>query len=387
MKKQILFIIPSLAGGGAEKVLIDLLRHFNYDVYDVTLCLKWMTGPYLKDIPKTVNVISVHGNNNLKLERSWMLFKRIHLFYILKKLSLYGIYHAWFYQKVFTDLLGSKKFDTIVSFMEGEAVKYHSYIMQRAKHNVSWIHIDLKAKHWSLDFFKNSKEEQNIYQLMEKVICVSQDTKSAFDQLYPRLSNKSMVIYNPIDRDLITKLSHKEKIKKRKFTICMAGRLNTQKRYDRALDVARRLKEDHLDVEFWILGDGELLPQLKRKVKEYQLEDSFLFKGFKNPPYSYMKEADLYLSTSDAEGYSLVICEAFCLGIPIVSTATAGPKELIKQSKGGLLANRDAEDLYIKVKRMIEDEALRKECARNGYRFSESFDISHTMRQIYEVIQ
>lgn len=80
MRKKILFIIPSLTGGGAEKVLIDILQNMDYSLYEVTLCVKWRTGPYLKDIPSKVTLCSVHGNNNLKFEKAWNFFKKIHFF-------------------------------------------------------------------------------------------------------------------------------------------------------------------------------------------------------------------------------------------------------------------------------------------------------------------
>lgn len=386
MKKKILFIIPSLTGGGAEKVLVDVLQNMNYEKYDVTLCLKWRTGPYLKDIPHRVTIVSVHGNNNLMLEHAWKIFKKIHLCYILKKLSLYGIFHACFYKSIFTALFGNELFDTIISFMEGEAVKYHSYIVNKAKKNISWIHIDLKKKHWSLDFFRNSREEYCVYQQMEKIICVSEDVKKSVAELYPNIAEKCNVIYNPIDREKIIKIAENRKIHKRKFTICMVGRLNEQKRYDKAIEIAYKLRQEGYEVDFWILGDGELYSALNEKVKEYQLEDSFLFMGFVKPPYSYMKTSDLYLSTSVAEGFSLALCEAFCLGVPAVCTRTAGTKELIGQSSGGLLTNEDIQSIYESVKRMIDDEFFLKQCGQNALSYSQKFDIASTMKQIYQIM-
>ncbi len=386
MKKKILFIIPSLTGGGAEKVLIDVLQNMNNNRYEVTLCLKWQTGPYLKDIPSAVKVCSVHGNDNKLLERTWSVFKKLHLFYVMKKLSLYGIFHALFYKSVFTALFGDEEFDTIVSFMEGESVKYHSYIMNKAVRNISWVHIDLKKKHWSLDFFKNGQDELAAYRKMDKIVCVSEDVKRTFAELYPLLERKCAVVYNPIDHERITREAANRQIEKRKFTICMVGRLNAQKRYDKALEVARRLKQDQYDTDFWILGDGELLPYLKQTVKEYHLEDSFRFLGFIKAPYSYMKTADIFLSTSDAEGFSLTLCEAFCLGTPAVCTATAGPTELIGQSVGGLLTDGDIDSIYNGLKLMIDNESLRKKCSENALEYSRRFDVVDTMRQILEIL-
>lgn len=74
-------------------------------------------------------------------------------------------------------LLKGEQFDTIVSFMEGAAVKFHSYIIHKANNNLSWVHIDLKQKHWSLDFFRNEKDEFRVYRKMDKIVFVSEDVK------------------------------------------------------------------------------------------------------------------------------------------------------------------------------------------------------------------
>ena len=235
-------------------------------------------------------------------------------------------------------------------------------------------------------FFQNAKEELKCYRKMDNLICVSEDVKQSVENLYPSLSDKCTVVYNLIDRGKIIRLAENQHVQKKKLTICMVGRLNQQKRYDRALEAARRLKQDGYDIDFWILGQGELLPSLKRTAKEYGLEDSFLFLGFVKSPYSYMKAADIYLNTSEAEGFSLTVCEAFCLGLPVVSTATAGPKELIGQSGGGLLTGEDINSIYHGIRQMADDELLRKRCSEKALDYSNKFDVMATMEQIYRLI-
>lgn len=166
----------------------------------------------------------------------------------------------------------------------------------------------------------------------------------------------------------------------------MVGRLNQQKRYDRALKVARKLNESGYDLEFWILGDGEQRPMLRDKIKEYGLEDYFLLKGFIKPPYPYMKESDILLISSESEGFSLVTCEAFCLGIPVVSTKTSGPTELINKSKAGLLVNENIDDIYMGLKYMIDNEDFRDKCSINALAFAKAFNICSKMKEIYSLL-
>ncbi|MCU6772353.1 GDP-mannose-dependent alpha-(1-6)-phosphatidylinositol dimannoside mannosyltransferase [uncultured Bacteroides sp.] len=374
--KHIIFLMPAMLNGGAEKVLIDILKNFDYSKYDVTLLLETKDGPYIDDIPQQVRFISLH-KKNLWIER---LYRYLSMFgckefayFFLCKLPL-----LWYLRGMY--------FDTIISFMEGMSVKMHSYIYHKASKNISWVHIDLKKKHWSLDFFTNEKEELNCYKKMDNIVFVSQDTKDRFKELFEINENKFKVIYNLIDRDEIVRLSQYKFIEKKKFTICMVGRLNQQKRYDRALEVAYKLKKNGYDLEFWVLGDGELKKELEYEISRLGLHDSFLLLGFVKQPYSYINQADILFLCSESEGFSLVVCEALCLGKPVVSTCTSGPTELIRKSRGGIIVNEDIDNIYNGLKQMIDNKSFREECSANAVAFSKTFNVQETMKRVYDLI-
>lgn len=168
MKKNIMFMMPALPGGGAEKVLIDILKNFDYASYEVTLFLEYKEGVYLNDVPEEVRILALHSQNTIWFER----FHRV-----LRIFHSYVLFHTLVYKYMFMKLLKGEQFDTIVSFMEGAAVKFHSYIIHKANNNLSWVHIDLKQKHWSLDFFRNEKDEFRVYRKMDKIVFVSEDVK------------------------------------------------------------------------------------------------------------------------------------------------------------------------------------------------------------------
>lgn len=368
--------MPAMLDGGAEKVLIDILKNFDYSKYDVTLLLEIEDGPYMDDIPQQVRLISFH-KKNIWIERLYRYFsmfgcKRLAYFFLCKLPLL------WYLRGI--------HFDTIISFMEGMAVKMHSYIFDKADKNISWVHIDLKKKHWSLDFFANEKEELNSYQKMDNIVFVSQDAKNRFRELFDIDEDKLRVVYNLIDCDEIVRLSQCEPVEKKKFTICMVGRLNKQKRYDRALEVASKLRKNGYDLEFWVLGDGELKTELEYEIYRLGLQDSFLLLGFVKQPYSYINQADILFLCSESEGFSLVVCEALCLGKPVVSTCTSGPTELISKSKGGVIVNENIDDIYDGLKQMIDSKSYREECSVNAVAFSKTFNVQETIQRIYELI-
>lgn len=378
MKKKVLFLMPALPGGGAEKVLIDILKNFDYSRYDVSLFLEYKEGIYLSDVPRDVCMLSLHKNNNL-----W--FQRLHR--RLKERHLYGIFHELVYRPMFLWLMRGKQYNVIISFMEGAAVKFHSYITGKAEKNLSWVHIDFKKKHWSLDFFKNEEDEAECYQKMNEIVFVSDDARQRFLEMYPLNSSRCSVLYNLIDGKEIKRQAGLIQVDKRKFTVCMVGRLNWQKRYDRAIEVAHLLKGNGYDIDFWIFGVGELEDELKGKIKEYGLEDYVFLRGFVKSPYAYIACADLFLNTSESEGYPLTICEALCLGCPVVATDITGAGEILEKSQYGLLVDEDINAIYNGMKSMIDNEGLRKEYARKALERAKMFQVEETMNRIYSIIQ
>ena len=376
--KSVLFIMPSLPGGGAEKVLIEILRHIDYTQYNVSLFLEYREGVYLQDVPDKVSIIALHGPNNL-----W--FQRLHR--RLVERDWYASFHEMVYRRMFLSVLRGKRYDTIISFMEGSAVKFHSYIFDKGKRNISWVHIDFQQKHWSLDFFRDAEDERQCYEKMDKIIFVSNDAKTGFDSLFHLSAEKYAVHYNIIDADRIRRLSQMcTAEQKNRFTKCMLGRLNTQKRHDRAISVAKTLKELGYDFELWIIGDGELREKLENQIIEAGLQDVVKLKGFINPPYSMLAQADIFLNTSEAEGFSLVVAEAFCLGIPVVSTNVSGPRELLGDSEYGILTSQEEKDIASAVRTMMDKPQLRKHYSVMSIIRSQMFNVDASMSAFYKLL-
>lgn len=375
--KEILFIMPALPGGGAEKVLVDILKNMDQNKYRLTLLLEYRDGVYTSSLPKGVEVIYLYRKSNIWLER----FHRG-----LGLIKCYHWFHSLFYRLAFLAKLSGRRFDTIVSFMEGEAVRIHSYLAHKADRNVSWIHIDFKKKHWSLDFFRNKDHELRCYSKMDEAVFVSDDARRSFLDIYDLDPQKCSVLYNLIDKKEILKLADSCAVEKNKFTICMVGRLNQQKRYDRALEAMRLLKNEGYDAELWILGVGELESELKEKSRVLDIYEMCEFKGFVRPAYPYMKAADVFLNTSEAEGYPLVLCEALCLGLPVVATDITGAHEILDDSKYGLLVKEGVNDIYFGLKKMIDDAELRSAYAQKSVQRSEMFSVEEVLKEIDAVL-
>lgn len=360
--------MPALPGGGAEKVLIDILKHWDYDRCAVSLLLERYDGVYLNDIPGKVRVIAIPR---------WVRGIRR----IGKRINMLNAVFARIVQR----MVDVAELDAAVSFMEGEAVKLHSFIAAKVRRNVSWIHIDMSSKHWTSVFFENQNDELHCYDMMDHLVFVSGQAKAGFESLFKSNRTPKSVIYNLIDVAEIQRLSAEKSFDKTGLVICMAGRLNFQKRYDRALNVLKMLVDGGLAPKLWIVGDGELRGELEMQVASLGITDNVVFWGFRKPPYPYMAVADVFLNTSEAEGYPLTICEALALGLPVVATDVSGAREILGDSMYGIVSGQDDRELYLNVRRMLSDETLLESYREKALLRSSAFTVDSVMSEIFNV--
>lgn len=336
--KKILFYIPSLGGGGAEKVLITLLKRLSKEKYTITVLTNTNDGIYFDNMPDNINIIHLF---NKEKKFTIRLYKRIFKYLPAKIL----------YQAFIKDV-----YDFEISFLEGEGVKLLSASTSNSN-KIAWIHTDLYNFHWTKNIFKNFKEEKSYLDKFQKIICVSNDAKKGFEKLYGD-SDKVEVIYNPIDIEDIESKSVEIPVYFNKFTICSVGRLIDVKGYDRLISVHKKLLDDGYDHDLLILGDGIKRSELAKKIIELKVNNSVKLLGFISNPYPYIKACDLYVSSSKVEGFPLVISEALILKKAILSTNCSGSSEILDEGKYGILVENSERGLYKGIKKIFDDKSI-----------------------------
>jgi len=357
MKKKVLFIMSSLGGGGAEKVLITLLNNFDYDRFDVSLALTTYAGIYLNELPPQVRVIPIYERPGALLEKlGFQLYSRLGI-YCLEK---------WSARRVITG-----KYDAIVSFMQGRALKFHGYLLDRGGKNLSWVHCDMSARLVSVSAVLSEKDEKRCYESMDKVVFVSKEAQNQFGKLGYSLK-KSSVIYNPIPVVEIQKYlgtassNGTNPASEDGINIVLCGSLSPVKAFDRMVRVAERLTKEGLQFQINIIGEGPERGKMEALIDELGLKGIVNLLGFMRPPYAEMAKGDVFVSCSLTEAYPLNVCEAMCLGLPIVATECSGNSEVLGYGKYGLLVGQDENELYEAVNQMITSESLRAEYAEKA---------------------
>lgn len=126
--------------------------------------------------------------------------------------------------------------------------------------------------------------------------------------------------------------------------------------------------------------------QLEEYIKENKLTNIVKLQGFVKNPYPYLKNSDLFICSSRAEGYSLVIAESLILNVPVISTKCSGPNELLDFGKYGMLVENDEDSLYLGLKNIIDDRNKLKELKKKSQKRSEIFNYKKTIERIEKKI-
>lgn len=372
MKKRILIIDGPLGGGGAERVLIDILRNIDYDEYYIDLAVICRGGILMNEVPEQVNVIELWPSYNLHYKLAYRASKWLH--------------SNWLFSRVMNGSKLRRDYDIEISFLEGMPLKLGALRTTDAR-KVTWVHADLFTHRYEAGQFYPG-EELRCYNKMDVVVNVSKDCENAFCKRFPDCTAEKRVIYNPIDRIKIERMAEEAIISKddNVLTIITVGRVTLPKNPERLLQVAKMAKNTGMPVKFKWVGDGELRRQMERLRDEMGLHEMVDFIGFTQNPFPHIKAADIMMVTSDFEGFCLVICEAMCLGVPIISTRTAGPSEIIADNKFGVLTDLTASALFAALKRWVENPLERKAVSRRALIRPDDYSVSKTIASIESLL-
>ncbi len=171
---------------------------------------------------------------------------------------------------------------------------------------------------------------------------VSEPIKDSIQKEFPKLKVVPDVlpVYVDVKKiiDEVPVSNVEEQFPQFKFTIFMASRLTKEKRIDLAIESLKHVLGEFPHTGLVIAGSGPEKSSLVRKAKKLGIEKSIVFIGWKNDLISYFKTADLFLLTSEYEGYGMTLVEAGASGCPIVTTQVGLAKtDLFKNGENSLV--------------------------------------------------
>lgn len=337
---KILFFIDSISGGGAEKVLRNLVNNMDQSKFDITV--------------QTIND-SVKADTLLK---DGIRYKTINRF---KNRILNKLYQYWIRLcaelKILYPLYIKDDYDIEVAYLECGPTKIIASSTNKKAVKIAWVHCDLEKK----EGFGDSIERiRKYYEKYDKIVCVSQSVKQSFKKLLGK-DMGTTVLYNVNDENEILEKAELSIPFQRKGSgelIVAVGRLTRQKGFDRLIEACRLLRDKGYSFELWILGQGSEREKLEELIRKYRLEDRISLLGFVENPYPYIKKADILVCSSRYEGLSTVVTEGLILGKAIVTTACTGMKELLGDSEYGIITEDNSHALFNGIKEMLNTPDL-----------------------------
>lgn len=245
--KKILFFIESLSGGGAEKVLSEIVTHLNSQKYDITVYTVTDNGIYQKQIETSCTYRSfLHTNDynagGLRRICYWIMLKLIY------RLPVQIVYKYFI----------REKYDIEIAFVEGFSTKFIAASSNKNSKKIAWVHTDVLKNTYADKYYESMNSNLTVYNSYNQIICVSQSVKESFQNKFS-ISRKITVQYNPLDNERILADSKKNidiEIPNTKILLGTIGRLEKQKGYRRLIECAHILFQKGYDFTIWIIGEG-----------------------------------------------------------------------------------------------------------------------------------
>jgi len=361
---KICMVAACLAGGGAERALLDtaiLLRARNHDVSVLTFEGR---GADAYTVPEYLNrmTLDVQGQSGNRLRGVVNNLRRI--------------------RRLRTAITRLRP-DVVVSYLTRTniicllALLGTNYPVVATEHNAATLNDSPMLPFWQ--FLKRF-----LYPHMAQVVIVSK----GMARHYSWLSGKKLaVIHNFLPPDRGGEPETFEFISDESRYIVGMGRLAPEKRFDRLIRAFQLIEKDCPGWKLLIAGEGPLRADLTRLIASLELQNKVMLPGRVRNPRTFFKRCDMFALSSETEGFSLVLLEAMSAAIPVVSfDCDFGPREIITPGLSGLLVPPgDTDALALAIKGLVDDGAMRARLGAAGHDVLDQFS-PHTIMDQWEAL-
>lgn len=320
MKKKILFVLPNLSAGGAERVFSFLAQNLDKEKYTPSMLIagKASDAEYL-----------VENVDVTFLEKDRVLNASLKIFIFLLKHRPNAVLSSIGHLNTVMGLLSP--FLPKTKFIIREASVPSA--MTEAKKTTGNTKFSIMGK-------LRGQMSHISYRLIDKVICQSADMAKDFTNIYKIPTKKIVVINNPITNEVPLKEKETERIAK----FITVGRLSKEKGQIRLIKILSKLE---FDFEYTIIGKGPYEQRVFKEIKKNGLQDKVKHIPYTSEVSKYMAMNDLFLQGSYVEGFPNTVLESCYVGTPVIAfDVPGGTKEIIKHMENGYLVNTEDEYLY-----------------------------------------
>lgn len=330
---KIIFILPNLGAGGAEKVVTLLAKEF-ISVGVTTDIVLMLDGKIQYDIPECVNVIKLNTLEKNRIERLKIIRK-----YLKEEKSK---------EK---DIVLIPFLDTCLKNVLAASIGIGVKIIASERNN---------------PFLKGNTAKNKIIANVPYYFacgCVFQ-TEDAKNYFCRAVRKKGIIIPNPIKMEFNSSFDGN-----RDKRIVSVGRLEPQKNHRMLIEAFNDFHKSHQEYILEIFGEGSLKQRIEEQIKSLSLENSVFLRGIVDDIPQRIYNASMFVLSSDYEGMSNALLEAMALGVPVISTdhPIGGARAVIENKKNGMLINvGDEEALSTAMSTLADDSEYANYLGRNA---------------------
>jgi glycosyltransferase involved in cell wall biosynthesis len=338
-QRHILFLIPTLGAGGAERVIVTLLNHFDRSKFRLTLAVLDMRGAaFFEELPSGITVLDLQSTRV-----RYALPKIIRLIWKIRPdVAFSTLGHLNLALAMVRPLLPSG-----TRYVARETITVSEDLRTRKL-----------AKAWGWAY-------RNFYGRFDHIICQSDEMRADLAANFRLPPQKLALINNPVDVERIARLASsvpttycdyaQDSGNKDVINFVAAGRLVYQKGFDLLIEAVARSGLKQLMVT--VLGAGPLRETLEQLAREKGVHNQVRFAGLQKNPYAFMAGADAFVLCSRYEGFPNVMLEALACGTCVIATpAPGGTAEIARSTRGVQLASAvSAEALSAEFQRFVSN--------------------------------
>ena len=344
-RRKVCFVLPSLAGGGAERAAVQILNGLDQTRWDRSMYLFRGEGPYLGELSSDVRLQA--GTSASRFAR-WRELRR---FIAATTPDLVVAFLSYF---------------TVLSAVRAALTGAKVILNQQTPMSAFLEDADYQWRQpWRKHGF--SAMTRVGYAAADRVITSSRGVAQDLTAHFGVDPSRLRVVPNPVDVEAVQAAAAEPldaglQRRWQRPVIVAAGRLADAKNYPLLID-ALLLVRARVAATLFVLGEGERADDLRRLAAERGLADAIVWCGFQANPWKYMARADVFALTSRYEGFGNVLVEAMACGVPVIATRSPGTEDIVRDGVDGLLTRHTPDAVAASLTRLLSNSAERDRMA------------------------
>lgn len=342
---KIMFFIPRMTGGGAERVVANLANEFDRRGHFLVIYTPTDADSFYK-LNSSVKIIGENyfvskktGIRQLKLlingSRLWFAYKR---------------------------RIKTEKPDVIISFLPETNLIALTHKIKDCKLIVSERNDPTQRSKFMQKLIRHFYPEADV------LVCQSQKVADYFD------CKNTVVIPNPVDKTMLPK----PYLNERRNVVSAVGRLMPQKNFANLIKAFSMLSDKCSEYTLEIYGDGVLRNELEELIRKLKMSGRIKLMGAYKNVLEHIKDTSLFVMSSDYEGYPNALAEAMSIGLPVICTDfySGTARELVGTENGLLVPTNNSKALADAIEELLSDPDRRSKMSKENMKIIEKLSIN-----------